>query len=149
MDEKMTQEAPSQPQLTKVNSDVPPQQSIEWFWKRFATKHPGKPFTILPDNLYAKRATIRADRKVEPAKNAVASYDQAAATCRAKVEKIARDCRRLNQKYKDPHFDIEYHHQIWQRLQRSDMNYLQDCLVSLGDDGSQLCPGSVKRVEVR
>jgi hypothetical protein len=35
------------------------------------------------------------------------SYEEAAALCRAKVEKIVRECRRINQKYRDPHFDLE------------------------------------------
>jgi hypothetical protein len=36
------------------------------------------------------------------------SYEEAAAICRAKVEKIVRECRRINQKYRDPHFDLEF-----------------------------------------
>jgi len=36
-----------------------------------------------------------------------ASYDEAAAVCRAKVAKIVKECRRVNQKYRDPHFDLE------------------------------------------
>lgn len=36
------------------------------------------------------------------------SYEEAAAICRAKVEKIVKECRRINQKYRDPHFDLEF-----------------------------------------
>lgn len=35
------------------------------------------------------------------------SYDQAASQCRAKVAAIVEECKRLNQKYRDPLFDIE------------------------------------------
>jgi hypothetical protein len=38
---------------------------------------------------------------------AQASYEEAAAVCRAKVAKIVKECRRVNQKYRDPHFDLE------------------------------------------
>ena len=129
--------------LKKTNQDVHPQQNIDKFWKNFTTKHPGKPFTVLPDNLYAKRAAIRASRRSAPSKNAIASYEQAAAICKAKVEKIVQDCRRLNQKYKDPHFDIEFDFMQWQRCQST-----EDCLVALDKENGDLRPMSVKRIEV-
>lgn len=122
---------------------IPPQKSIDKFWKKFTTKHPGKPFTVLPDNLYAKRGALLASRKAGVPKNAVASYEQAAATCKAKVEKIVHDCRRLNQKYKDPHFDIESDFMQWQWGQHT-----EDCLAPLGADSADLRPMSVKRIEV-
>lgn len=131
------------PSIKKISKDVPPQQIIDKFWKKFTTKHPGKPFTILPDNLYAKRAAFQASRKAAPSKNAIASYEQAAATCKAKVEKIVQDCRRLNQKYKDPHFDIELDFMQWQWSERT-----EDCLVALDEDHAHLRPMSVKRIEV-
>lgn len=125
------------------NKNIPPQKSIDKFWKKFTTKHPGKPFTVLPDNLYAKRGALLASRKAGVPKNAVASYEQAAATCKAKVEKIVHDCRRLNQKYKDPHFDIEFDFMQWQWGQHT-----EDCLAPLGADHADLRPMSVKRIEV-
>jgi len=39
--------------------------------------------------------------------NAATSYQQAAAECRAKVNAIVDECRRLNQKYRDAIFDLE------------------------------------------
>ena len=138
---KTSTEPPAPPR--KVNKDIPPQQSIDDFWKNFTTKNPGKPFTILPENLYAKRAAIRASRETAPAKNAVASYEQAAAACRAKVEKIVKDCRRLNQKYKDPHFDIEFDFLKW-----GWGDHVEDCLATLDAEQADLRPMSVKRVEV-
>ena len=127
----------------KTSKVVPAQQSIDKFWKRFTTKNPGKLFTVLPDNLYAKRAAVQASRKAGTLNNAIASYEQAAATCKAKVEKIVQDCRRLNQKYKDAHFDIEFDFMKWQWSQRT-----EDCLVALGADHVNLRPMSVKRIEV-
>ena len=133
------------PAPARKKPDVSPQKAIDKFWKKFNTKHPGKPFTVLPDNLYAKRAAAQAARNPNPTKNAVASYEQAAATARAKVDKIARECRRLNQKYKDPHFDIEFDLMRWQWYRGG---WTEDCLVGLDGNSEWLRPMSVKRVEV-
>jgi hypothetical protein len=51
-----------------------------------------------------------------------------------------KECRRVNQKYRDPHFDIEF-----------DLKWgVRDCLSMLsgtpGEDDSFFSPGSVKRV---
>ena len=127
----------------KARKDIPAQQSIDRFWKKFTTKNPGKLFTVLPDNLYAKRAAVQASRKAGTLKNAVASYEQAASTCKAKVQKIVQDCRRLNLKYKDTHFDIEFDFMQWQWGPHT-----EDCLVALNADHANLRPMSVKRIEV-
>ena len=72
--------------------------------------------------------------------NAAVSYEQAAQACKDKVAQIVRECRRVNQKYRDPHFDIEFD------LKRGPM----DCLRGLGAEGNDgdvgLYPKSVKRV---
>ena len=142
LDEANRQEVTlSLPTPRKPTKDVPPQESIDTFWKKFTTKQPGKAFTILPENFYARRAAIQASRKTAPPKNAEESYNAAKASCKAKVDKIANDCRRLNQKYKDPHFDIEFDYLRYQWGQT------EDCLVTLGAEDSGLRPMSVRRVE--
>jgi hypothetical protein len=121
-----------------------PQRSIDDFWDKFTTKHPGKIFTILPDNLYAKRAAAHAPKGSIPGVNALASYDQAVESCRNKVDKIVKECRRLNQKYRDPHFDIEADFKRSQALPDTPA----DCLIGLDKERSDFQPMSVKRVEV-
>jgi hypothetical protein len=65
------------------------------------------------------------------------SYEEAAASCKAKVEAIRRECRRLNQKYYDRMFDLPYN----------------DALLSLNSTENPMSlqglrgVGSVKRVE--
>ena len=142
-DSESKSESTPPPTRRKPSKDVPAQQSIDKFWKKFTTKNPGKLFTVLPHNRYAQRAVIEASRKAGTLNNAVASYEEAAKTCKAKVEKIARDCRRLNQKYKDAHFDIEFDFMSWQYCRRT-----EDCLVALSEDHTHLRPMSVKRIEV-
>lgn len=122
-----------------------PQKSIDEFWNKFTTKHPGKIFTILPDNLYAKRAAAHAPKGSIPGKNALASYEEAVQACKNKVAKIVKECRRLNQKYRDPHFDIEADFKRSQAYP----DIPPDCLTSLDKEQSEFQPMSVKRVEVR
>ena len=69
----------------------------------------------------------------------IKSYDQAAAECKHAVEKIAKECRRVNHKYRDPHFDIEFDLKQKRR----------DCLDALGEDEGKAFPRSVKRITVR
>lgn len=69
---------------------------------------------------------------------AVKSYDQAAAECKNAVEKIAKECRRVNHKYRDSHFDIEFD------LKRN----RRDCLDALGVAEGEAEPKSVKRIQV-
>lgn len=122
-----------------------PQRNIDEFWNKFTTKHPGKIFTILPDNLYAKRAAAHAPRGSIPGVNALASYEEAVESCSRKVAKIVKECRRLNQKYRDPHFDIEADFKRSQAYQ----DVPSDCLTGLNEEQTDFHPLSVKRVEVR
>jgi hypothetical protein len=79
----------------------------------------------------------------QPGKNALASYDEAKAVCEAKVAKIVKECRRLNVKYRDPHFDIEDDFRKWMGKERP----YADCLMGLNEIRDDLRPMSVKRVE--
>lgn len=88
---------------------------------------------IIPQTEYAERAARRASAKSKaPAKTTEQSYEAAADQCRRKVAQIVSECRRVNQRYRDPHFDLE----IDQKLNR------RDCLDSLDNerDDSQHCP---------
>ena len=84
-----------------------PQKTIDGFWRKFVHKKPGKVFRILPEDLYAKRAAANAPQGLVSAHSTASSFDEAVASCKAKVEKIQRECRLKNQKYTDRHFDIE------------------------------------------
>ncbi|KAI9644088.1 hypothetical protein NHQ30_007440 [Ciborinia camelliae] len=124
----------------KKTKHISPQDAIDEFWAKFKSKTPGKPSTVLPKNLYTQKAGQKATKPVTKGKNAVASYEEAAALCKAKVAKIVKECRRVNQKYRDPHFDIEF-----------DLKWGKgDCLQMLENTSEKLIPtfspGSVKRV---
>ncbi|KAI1160782.1 hypothetical protein F5B18DRAFT_663622 [Nemania serpens] len=92
----------SHPKKTKEQT---PQQVIDEFWAKFTTKAPGKATTVIPSNQYVERAARQSNRAAGTTTQA--SYEEAAAVCKAKVAKIVKECRRVNQKYRDPHFDLE------------------------------------------
>lgn len=82
------------------------------------------------------------DGQQPPSEAAYVSYDDAVAICRAKVEKIVKECRRINMRYRDPHFDLEADLKLGRR----------DCLESLPSfqegkpPGHTFKPQSAKRV---
>ncbi|KAK0638782.1 hypothetical protein B0T16DRAFT_431877 [Cercophora newfieldiana] len=97
-----------------------PQKKIDEFWKKFTTKAPGKATTLLPASPTVRSARRNAPKET-PSHPASASFSEAAALCKAKVDKIIAECRRVNQKYRDPHFDLEFDLKTAKR----------DCLESL------------------
>lgn len=141
------EEALTPPSVSVMNSNKnlrtkTPQTSIDQFWASFTTKFPGKPQRILPANVYAKTKAAKSPKGVVHGEAAIKSYEQASAECIAAVEKIAKECRRVNMKYRDPHFDIEFD------LKRAGSGP-RDCLDGLygrNEDSAQ--PKSVKRVPV-
>ncbi|KAI9834033.1 MAG: hypothetical protein M1838_005553, partial [Thelocarpon superellum] len=99
--------APPLDPATKKARKQNPQKTIDDFWSKFNAKAPGQVLTILPNDFYAKRNLNNAPKGIIPGHDVAASFDEAVATCKAKVEKIATECRRINQKYRDVHFDID------------------------------------------
>ncbi|KAK3985038.1 putative calpain-1 catalytic subunit [Cladorrhinum sp. PSN332] len=112
----------------------PSQTMVDIFWSRFTTRNPGKATTLLPKNELAERLSKRRaakDLAGGGSKTTATSYEEAAAACRSKVAQIVLECRRVNQKYRDPHFDLDYDLKSGQR----------NCLVGVGnyiDDYEQL-----------
>ncbi|KAL9004653.1 MAG: hypothetical protein Q9188_002544 [Gyalolechia gomerana] len=130
-----------------------PQLTVDEFWDKFNTKFPGrreqdcptydlandclgKVYSILPANAYAKTKAAQSPTGLIHGQATGRSYEQAAADCKAAVNSISKECRRVNLKYRDPHFDIE------SDLKRN----RRDCLDSLEGISNDLSPKSVKRV---
>lgn len=123
------------PANRKVKKRVP-QLNVDEFWDKFNTKFPGKVYSILPANVYAKTKAAQSKAGLVHGQATGKSYEQAVADCRAAVDSISKECRRVNLKYRDPHFDIEFD------LKRN----RRDCLDSLTGIPNNLSPKSVKRV---
>ena len=70
---------------------------------------------IIPKKSHAGKTVSRAAKESAAAPDpgrgivipAETSYEAARALCVAKVAKIVKECRRINQKYRDAHFDLE------------------------------------------
>jgi hypothetical protein len=138
------------------NPNLTAQASIDSFWSRFTAPRPSKPFTVLPNNPHAAllAASSASTRSVPTftredthiGRSAQASYAEARAACESKVAKIVTECRRLNVKYRDPHFDIEDDFRKWMGNHRPHA----DSLMGLDEREEMfgtLRPMSVKRVE--
>ncbi|OOF99049.1 hypothetical protein ASPCADRAFT_163003 [Aspergillus carbonarius ITEM 5010] len=114
----------------------PPQETMQQFWDDFNSKFPGLVNTVLPDNPYARTKAARTPKGVIQGQHASKSYEQARLECQRAVERIAKECERLNQKYTDPHFDIEVDLKCGRR------NYLE----GLAQQNLEMLPRGVKRV---
>ncbi|KAI1098473.1 cysteine proteinase [Jackrogersella minutella] len=126
------------PQNPKKPKQQTPQEAIDEFWNKFTTKTPGKATTIIPHNEYAEKAAKRSTKAVGT--NTQTSYEEAAAVCKAKVAKIVKECRRVNQKYRDPHFDLELD------LKSGGRDTLESLCNTKDKSDSDFSPKSVKRV---
>ncbi|KAH8696223.1 calpain-like protein [Talaromyces proteolyticus] len=113
-----------------------PQEIVNRFWDRFNTKHPGKVFNVLPDNPYARSKAAQKSKGEIDGSTAIKSYEQARHECELAVERIVKECERINQKYTDPHFDLEFDLKFGKR----------NCLDGLGEQNQEMRPRGVKRV---
>ncbi|KAL2826103.1 hypothetical protein BDW59DRAFT_161229 [Aspergillus cavernicola] len=113
-----------------------PQESLTQFWEQFNSRFPGKVYTVLPDNPYARSKAARIPKGPVQGQDAGKSYNQAQKECVRAVDRIAKECRRLNQKYSDPHFDIEMDLKSGRR----------NCLDGLDEVNDAMRPRGVKRV---
>ena len=62
---------------------------------------------ILPPEVLGKKASPRMPQGPATAENVTVSYEAARKDCITKVAKIIQECRRINEKYSDPYFDLE------------------------------------------
>ncbi|RAL17404.1 cysteine proteinase [Aspergillus homomorphus CBS 101889] len=107
-----TPQAPDPPTTTSSpKTPIPtksPQATIDNFWDKFITKTPGRATAIFPQSLYADLLPHVQERTPRSTtSNAAESYEAAARQCKAQVERIVRECHRVNEKFTDPEFDIE------------------------------------------
>lgn len=85
-----------------------PQDAINDFWESLITKKPAKVTKIFPSSLYSHLLPPKRKPGTSTGKNAAESYESAAAECRARVKRAVRECHRVNEKFTDPEFNIEY-----------------------------------------
>lgn len=85
----------------KKQRKLPPQQSINKIWKKFSSRKFHKALSVLPfDPVLPPASTDR------PNEILTQGYERAAEECRRKVQKIVKECKRVNMRYRDPGWDL-------------------------------------------
>ena len=136
----VTMALPAAPVPTPQDKNQTPQDFLNEFWENFSNKDPTKISTVLPGNLYAESAAKKQPKGKSKGETATANYEDAVRVCKEKVAQISKECRRINQKYRDLHFDIDLNFDGRFCL---DMLYIQP---PWQDGSAKLNPGSVARV---
>lgn len=91
----------TQNQKKKKKTKPPPQQSINKIWRHFSAKKFSRALSVLPfDPVPLPAEPERSNELLS------AGYDRAVEECRRKVQKIIRECRRVNMRYRDPGWDV-------------------------------------------
>ncbi|KAJ9136936.1 Calpain-D [Pleurostoma richardsiae] len=87
----------------KKKPKPPPQEGINKIWERFQQKKFSKALTVLPFS------PVPPSTSGERANELLSSgYERAAEECRRKVRKIIAECRRVNTRYRDPGWDLDW-----------------------------------------
>ncbi|RVD84784.1 uncharacterized protein DFL_006508 [Arthrobotrys flagrans] len=127
------------PQISRKVPAGSAQKQLNKFWKKFRSNRAGRPTIVLPFNPFATdpKPTSTTYGPTIPTV-ATAQFDEAAASCKANVEKIARECRKLNQKYRDYYFDLSAEDPRYQ--------FARYCIDGF-EYNDEATPKGVKRVE--
>ncbi|OTB06791.1 hypothetical protein M426DRAFT_54642 [Hypoxylon sp. CI-4A] len=131
----------NQNQKKKKKRKPPPQQSINKIWRRFTTKEFTKALAVLPFDPVPLPSTPE-----RPNELLSAGYERARDECSRKVKKIIAECRRVNTRYRDPGFDLDWDLK-W--LKGNCLNYLGSRKFDLSAprlSTSTSVPKAVKRV---
>ncbi|ODH48798.1 hypothetical protein GX48_05123 [Paracoccidioides brasiliensis] len=119
---------------TTTRERATPQNIVDTFWGSFNSKFPGRVLKVLPRR--PGKAPPQPISNIAHGESALDSYNRARKECEHAVNRIAKQCLRINQKYVDPHFDIEADLKSGQR----------NCLDGLGGENVSMKPKGVKRV---
>ncbi|TVY83463.1 Calpain-8 [Lachnellula suecica] len=97
---------------SKKKKKLPPQETINKIWSRFSAKKFSKATVILP---FASSPHSNGPSKpLQPSHpectNRLVSedFERAVQECRTRVKKLIKECRRVNMRYRDPDFDIDW-----------------------------------------
>ncbi|KAI0527723.1 hypothetical protein F5B22DRAFT_640704 [Xylaria bambusicola] len=90
-------------QKKKKKRKPPPQQSINKIWRRFATKKSTKALSVLPFDPVPLPSNPEGPNELLSA-----GYERAREECSRRVKKIIQECKRVNTRYRDPGFDLDW-----------------------------------------
>ncbi|KAL2064124.1 hypothetical protein VTL71DRAFT_4618 [Oculimacula yallundae] len=101
---------PAKPKKKKKKY-VSPQETITEIWSRFSVKKFSKATVILPFAAPPGQVTLDPSKPPQAAReNLLVSedFERAVQECRARVQKLVKECKRVNMRYRDPDFDIDW-----------------------------------------
>ncbi|KAK8008438.1 hypothetical protein PG991_010989 [Apiospora marii] len=130
-----------QNQKKKKKRKLPPQQSINKIWRHFSAKKFSRALAILPfDPVPLPSEPERPNELLS------AGYERAVEECRRKVKKIIQECRRVNTRYRDQGWDIDWDLKL---TKGNTLNYLGSNKFDVAGprlSSSTSVPKAVKRV---
>jgi hypothetical protein len=98
----------AKPKPKRKKKAVPPQEAINNIWSTFSAPKFSKATTILPPK---PTKSTKSKTPPPPEKTNVLvfeDFERAAEECRTRVRKLIRECKRVNMRYRDPEFDIDW-----------------------------------------
>ncbi|KAB8291634.1 hypothetical protein EYC80_006434 [Monilinia laxa] len=135
----------------KKKKYIAPQDAIDKLWSRFSVSKFSKATKVLPNAApFARGTSAKTVIVPQPGpQNQLVSedFERAVKECKVKVKKLIKECRRVNMRYRDPSFDIDWDLK-WEK---------GNCLNTLGETRFEVCkhalinpascsPKAVKRV---
>ncbi|KAI0393899.1 hypothetical protein F5Y17DRAFT_476293 [Xylariaceae sp. FL0594] len=90
-------------QKKKKKKKLPPQQSINRIWRHFSSKKYTKALSVLPFDPVPLPSISEAPNELFGA-----GYERAREECSRRVKKIIQECKRVNTRYRDPGFDLDW-----------------------------------------
>jgi len=102
------------PKPKKKKKPQPPQEAINKIWQRFSVQKFSRATKILPfASTTAQSSTDPSKLKPAPKpenENLLVSedFERAVQECRMRVKKLIKECKRVNMRYRDPDFDIDW-----------------------------------------
>jgi hypothetical protein len=90
---------------------LPPQETINKIWSLFSVAKFSKANVILPfDHQASSNSSKIVPPSNPPSNNVLVSedFERAVQECRTKVKKLIKECKRVNMRYRDPTFDIDW-----------------------------------------
>jgi hypothetical protein len=93
----------------KKKKKLPPQEAIDKIWSQFAAAKFSKATVVLPQPSDSPKAAPPPPSNPKPNNLLVSEdFERAVLECRTKVRKLIKECKRVNMRYRDPTFDIDW-----------------------------------------
>ena len=129
---------------------IPPQDAVDKSWARCSVKIFSAVTTVLPVSDPDGPDHQQASPPPEQGQLVAANFEEAVKACKQKVEKIVKEHQRVNQRYRDPHFDIDLDLKSRKGICLGTLAEPTQWIIKDGPDirPNRNLPKSVKRVDV-